>query len=372
MSAPEAAFVRAITAAGSDPTPPLVFADWLDEHNQLERAQFIRDQVLVATPSDTPERRLAAKRAFDLKRRFGKRWARLLARHAHDCQFRLGFPDLVGLTAAKLRRNAPALFAHSPIRSLLVTGLGGDLSALARVPPENGVERLSLWGARLAGHHLGALASLPNWPRLTTLSLLFNSITDADIPTLAGHPFFRNLARLELGANPFTEAGRDELRAAFGERVSFDCEREDDCLYNIESDYCFTNGFGPGETQYVILRGDQGFAVARFDLAGKLLESKVLPPRPEPLSDPDAERSAMAEELGVRQGTVRVKRFRHAEGCGIEAFARHWQAAASDHADDDHDDALDWVEHWLADGKFAWRFPDDDIWLDRSGGVTDT
>src|SRR3954463_15201453 len=49
----EEAFVQAILADPEDDTPRLVFADWLDEHGQHARAEFIRLQCrLAAAPED--------------------------------------------------------------------------------------------------------------------------------------------------------------------------------------------------------------------------------------------------------------------------------------------------------------------------------
>jgi uncharacterized protein (TIGR02996 family) len=374
MSADEAAFVRAIAAAGADPTPRLVFADWLDEHGNPDRAAFVRDQVLVATIStDTPTRRAAA-RAAAAEKTSGRQWAGPVARHAHDWQFRGGFPELVGLTAAKLRRNAVTLFAHSPIRSLLVTGLAGSLKPMAAVPDGNGVERLSLWGARLTADHLPALAeAIGRLPRLNTLSLLFDQLGDDSVPTLIGHPAFCALGRLELGANPFTDAGRDRLRADFGDRVSFDCEREDDWLYPFVTDYGFLAGTGSDDTQYLLRRtGDRELGVARFDLAGIVLDvgRRSIPEQ----ADDGHELDPVLADLGFCEQPVRVKRFRFPNGWGLEGFSRGWREVFDDPAAaaDDRETALDWIEHWLAGGKFAWRFLEDDYWLDRSGEVSDT
>lgn len=44
----EAAVLAAILANPADDTPRLVYADWLDEHNQPERAEFIRVQIGLA------------------------------------------------------------------------------------------------------------------------------------------------------------------------------------------------------------------------------------------------------------------------------------------------------------------------------------
>src|SRR6476659_1135869 len=64
----ESALLAAIRAAPEDDAPRLVYADWLDEHGQPERAEFIRVQIELAR-RDAPALR--------------RRQAELLAEH-HD------------------------------------------------------------------------------------------------------------------------------------------------------------------------------------------------------------------------------------------------------------------------------------------------
>jgi uncharacterized protein (TIGR02996 family) len=54
------ALLAAIRATPDDDAPRLVYADWLDEHNQPERAEFIRVQVAVARRKSRPLRRREA------------------------------------------------------------------------------------------------------------------------------------------------------------------------------------------------------------------------------------------------------------------------------------------------------------------------
>lgn len=59
------AFLRAIVENPADDTPRLVYADWLDEHDELDRAGFIRVQTdagvlaLAASPHLDNMRRIA-------------------------------------------------------------------------------------------------------------------------------------------------------------------------------------------------------------------------------------------------------------------------------------------------------------------------
>src|SRR5581483_6308863 len=56
-AADRAAFLRAIAEHPDDDLPRLVYADWLDEHGEPERAEFIRVQIeLERMPFDDPRR----------------------------------------------------------------------------------------------------------------------------------------------------------------------------------------------------------------------------------------------------------------------------------------------------------------------------
>jgi uncharacterized protein (TIGR02996 family) len=50
MPDPRQAFLEAICAAPDDDAPRLVYADWLEEHGDPERAEFIRAQIELAKP----------------------------------------------------------------------------------------------------------------------------------------------------------------------------------------------------------------------------------------------------------------------------------------------------------------------------------
>jgi len=56
------ALLDAIRAAPDDDAPRLVYADWLDEHGQPERAEFIRVQCELARQESPALRRREAER----------------------------------------------------------------------------------------------------------------------------------------------------------------------------------------------------------------------------------------------------------------------------------------------------------------------
>lgn len=55
VSADEAALLAAVRADPDDDTPRLVYADWLDDHDRPERAEFIREQIELARLESLPE-----------------------------------------------------------------------------------------------------------------------------------------------------------------------------------------------------------------------------------------------------------------------------------------------------------------------------
>ena len=70
----EVALLAAIRAHPDEDTPRLAYADWLDEHGNADRAEFIRAQIAIAQlPDDDPrrceleitERRLLAKNVVE-------------------------------------------------------------------------------------------------------------------------------------------------------------------------------------------------------------------------------------------------------------------------------------------------------------------
>lgn len=52
MGADELGMLRAICAEPQEDTPRLAYADWLDEHGEADRAEFIRVQVRIAAAED--------------------------------------------------------------------------------------------------------------------------------------------------------------------------------------------------------------------------------------------------------------------------------------------------------------------------------
>jgi uncharacterized protein (TIGR02996 family) len=374
----EPGLLRAILDAPDDDAPRLVYADWLDDHGQPDRAELIRTQVeLARLAEDSPRRREVAWRARELLDRHGAEWARALPGELHDWRFSRGFVESAGLMGPDLEADAAALFDATPVRRLWVTELLGNVDPLQDIPTDNRLLALDLCGDDLNVDSLETLAELPNLPGLRELGLLFNEIDDVSVEHLCQHPFFQRLSLLRLGANPFSDAGRQALREHFGERVSFACERDDDHLYAIQNGYIFSAGFGRDFTQILAVDSDTEMEAALFDHAGNRLRTERRPIEQrsgagvdERRARREAARQAWLDELGFQPATIQVKRF--AEGGWIHGFCEMWAEVFDRPGHPERASARKWLDDWLVHGMFAWGGGPGICWLDRTGQVTDT
>src|SRR5438132_5256775 len=75
MTADELAFLRLILADPDADGPRLVYADWLDEHGQADRAEFIRVQCEQARGGEgSPRAAALLQRAHELLQAHWEEW----------------------------------------------------------------------------------------------------------------------------------------------------------------------------------------------------------------------------------------------------------------------------------------------------------
>jgi uncharacterized protein (TIGR02996 family) len=249
MSPDEHALLSAIEAAPADDLPRLVYADWLEEHGQAVRAEFVRLQCEIA--------RLEAARD-EIRSHHVPLWQRqaeLLARHRDELlgplaglpgrveiEFKRGFPARVELAVADFLTHGAALTAARPRPRVRVNQVGADLAGFVGSPHLGCVTELAayapglldrppeLWDgveidlADAAGRltRLEVLdlegCGLGNWfgdlfwnftlPALVELDLSNNFLTDAGVADLLRCHLPK---RLILGGNPITDQGATEL-----------------------------------------------------------------------------------------------------------------------------------------------------------------
>jgi hypothetical protein len=189
-----------------------VFADWLEEHGEHDRAEFIRVQAELEPMRDQYE----VPRAAELHRREdtflqdkGKTWLADLPEGRDDWQagvsteFRRGFPDRLHCPARSFLTFGPAIRGRHPtIRRVVIHCLNGWGERLAACDGLEGLAELEL-ACWYADEDMQALAASPHLAELQVLVLWLGrqSGTDADLCRLAARakawPNLRELVLLD-------------------------------------------------------------------------------------------------------------------------------------------------------------------------------
>ena len=244
------AFLQAILDAPDDDAPRLLFADWLDEQGDPDRAEFIRVQIALERRAPPGLRR----REQELLSLHESEWAAPVQGMATEWTFRRGFIDDVRTDAVVLaeRRRIVSTSAGSP-RATVLDGKHAEASAVdrrvgrlpsfrqapwpgpLRLPPSS--HRRSFGHADLAAPDASDLAPAQRLrrrrrrrPRPGPVALPDsahtpgpggNGISAAGVRTLALSVELRatggdppRLRSLRLHDNPFGEAGQRAIHAS--------------------------------------------------------------------------------------------------------------------------------------------------------------
>ncbi|MBN9117731.1 MAG: TIGR02996 domain-containing protein [Planctomycetes bacterium] len=174
------ALLRAVCESPDDDTPRLVFADWLDEHDEPERAESIRLQCAVARlPVVSSARRhkenlithlLRAHepvRAWELPRPPGCRWGENFSR---------GFVTDITVIETPAYGLLEGCFDASPITSLLVNCSRLEWDVLFAGGYLNRLSEMTIESAH-AEAHAPALCKLRPWPQLKRL-IIAGTVTE--------------------------------------------------------------------------------------------------------------------------------------------------------------------------------------------------
>lgn len=228
--ATEQAFLQAIREHPEDDLPRLVFADWLDEHGQPGRAEFIRIQCELAKPTTVGPRHQSLKgRSDELEAAYRREWVGLLQDHLpRAATFRRGFVDRVYVSDSQLDRAIlPALhdaFSRHPVTHLEYDWSSGGF-------PDNRVSEL--------------LSEMTTWTAVRSLRRLElcyyrwsgpDGWDDGEIEQLAGNPHLSNLTSLRLRSDvspgQLAQLGRGTFAGSlqqFHAKMGFDCDHREWC-----------------------------------------------------------------------------------------------------------------------------------------------
>lgn len=207
------ALLEAVLAAPDDDVPRLIYADWLEDRGQPERAEFIRLQIDdQRDPNDERQRRCR----------------QLLAAHRQEWtipgipgvqQFRRGFVESVRMDAREFVRHAELIGRSAPVVRLRLPLAMDCLDEIAAVPWLQRVVKLDLTGNIGLGDRLERFFTAVPLPNLTTLVLRNSQLWPEHCTVLAALTGrWPRLAHLNLSGNPIGDIGISNLCSAIGPR----------------------------------------------------------------------------------------------------------------------------------------------------------
>jgi uncharacterized protein (TIGR02996 family) len=191
----------AIIEQPDDDTLRLVYADWLDEHGEPERAAFVRAQVWAAQAEPfSPEARKHTATAKQLLDQSRQAWAKRVHPLVMAAEFCRGFIERATVNVASFANNAAALFAEEPVRSLQIVRTVPDnsLDPFFDTPQLTRVTRLDLTNLRIAPNEIELLFECPHLTSLTDLVLRNIPVPPAQLITLLTGPALPALTGLNL------------------------------------------------------------------------------------------------------------------------------------------------------------------------------
>jgi uncharacterized protein (TIGR02996 family) len=217
------AFLKEICASPDDDAPRLVYADWLDDHGEQERAEFIRAQIELAQPPAprSRTRRLGLERRVKaLWKRHGEAWA--AGPGGGGAKYlewwERGFAAtfyIKGIDA--LMAELPKAMRRAPIQHVRASGVvGADLPKLLAWPLLTRLRSLQLFAAGLHGAEASRLigdedvrliAQCPHLTRLEGLDLIQHRIGPAGLHTLTHADNLPALRDLEMYGNVWNDEG---------------------------------------------------------------------------------------------------------------------------------------------------------------------
>jgi uncharacterized protein (TIGR02996 family) len=232
LAAEEIALRRAVAQQPDDDAIRLVYADWLEDHGQPERAEFIRlslgslgeggglrhyvlsGEHRCAWLDDLPEHPsfnwFCGERGFHNSVEI---WdVQAFAREAGAVFEAAPLEELIS-SDSRAARAVPDLVALPQLRQVKKLTLNrcplspAAVEALARSPHLGGLTELEMNSCRLTAECLRLLGAARSMPRLRTLSLWGNNINAEGTRGLVSGPLAASLHSLDLGFNRIGTAG---------------------------------------------------------------------------------------------------------------------------------------------------------------------
>jgi uncharacterized protein (TIGR02996 family) len=210
MTSEDEAFLAAICHNPADDLPRLVYADYLEEHDQPERARFIRLQCELAQMTEKhPDWNGLILDEIELRERFEPKWCIPGLRGVQH--FNRGFVEVIQTSAEWLLNCDSSLFRHVPLRELRLVTMDRFVNEITQLEVLDRVEILTLNNNSLGFGGLEQLLQTRPLDRLQRLELRNCMIWPDAIATLVNSRQAVHLQTIDLSGNPVGDLGIEHL-----------------------------------------------------------------------------------------------------------------------------------------------------------------
>ncbi len=191
--------LQAIVENPEDDTPRLVYADWLEENGDPERAEFIRVQCdLARLPRHDPAYPELLAREEELLAEHKKKWAEPMTPYCRKFTFDRGFPDHISLSLYGFDQHLNDILTVTPVSSMRLRACEKPYERVTDHAGFRHVRTLNLDQCKLSPPFFKILASSPNSSGLRELILANNNAKSKGLKYLLDSEHLSNLESLDL------------------------------------------------------------------------------------------------------------------------------------------------------------------------------
>jgi uncharacterized protein (TIGR02996 family) len=218
--------LQAIIDEPDDNNLRLIYADWLQDHGQPDRAEFIRVEIAMHarwpdTDGSEPEKyddpgyhRLAV-RQRELLEQHEKEWFGAIDKLTDHYQTSRGFVLYFDTTARQFAQRADELLAAAPVATqMFLDRLGKNMPAVARRPELARFRELGFVYSTLGDRGLSELCKSPYVHNLQELNVNESQLGPDACRAIAASPSLGRLVELNLYDNPIYDIGAQMILRA--------------------------------------------------------------------------------------------------------------------------------------------------------------
>jgi uncharacterized protein (TIGR02996 family) len=230
-----APLLKMIWDAPYDDGPRLVYADWLEEQGDPDRAEIIRVQIELSQLSEDDPKRTALKRREAELLRFSRGWMKQLkqVRAAKDYRlplimspFERGFPlPVYEVSAIHFVLDAGEFIGAAPLWRIRFTHARGCGSRLAESAFLKRIKEMSLSNCSLGDDDAARIVRSRHLVHLTRLDLRFNDLRRQAAVAIVSSSNLPRLAQVDLRWNLLDREGTRILVERFGDQAFVDPQR---------------------------------------------------------------------------------------------------------------------------------------------------